>query len=340
MIKDYSVYKNGIKKILDKNDLSKLNNSKILITGINGMIASAIADVLLYLKEEENYNIDIIGIARNKMLERFNNKIKVYNYDIQDKFEIDEAVDYIINAASPADPASFASMPVEIINANYIGTKNLLDYGLEHNVKRLLYVSSGEIYGQGAAGITSFDEKYRGFIDSTNPRSCYPIGKLAAETLCASYTKEYGIETIIARPCHTYGPTQKNTDSRVVSQFILNVTSDKDIIMKSKGEQVRSYTYVLDSAAGILIALINGTKGEAYNVANNASIISIKDMAEKIANIANKKVIFELPTDIEKNSYNPASRSVLNGQKLESIGWKPCYTFDTGIEETIKLYKQ
>jgi nucleoside-diphosphate-sugar epimerase len=343
MIRDFNVYNEGIKKVISRNNLIEIKNSSILVTGINGMIGSAIVDILNYLNEQHNYNISIIGIARNKnnVLERFKNykNMEIYSQDLQDKISIDRTTDYIINAASNADPAKISSDPIGTMNTNYEGTKNLLNFGVANKCKRFVYISSGEIYGQGSLDIDSFNENYRGYIDSTNPRSCYPIGKLAAETLCVSFSKQYGIECIIVRPSHTYGPTQKETDSRASSQFVLNVINNNDITMKSEGKQIRSYTYVLDCAVGILIALINGNSCEAYNVANKNSVLSIKEMAELIAKSNNRKVIFDLPTDSEKASYNPVTRSVLNGQKLESIGWIPCYSFEEGISETIKIMK-
>ena len=344
MINNYELYLKGIKKVLTKNTFPELKNKKVLVTGINGMIASAIIDILNYLNEYENYEIKIIGIVRNKknLLERFKNikNLEIIEQDISKPLEFKKDIDYIINAASNADPSKFGADPVGTIETNFIGTKNLLDFAKVNNVKRLLYVSSGEIYGQGSIDIQAFDENYRGFIDSTNPRSCYPIGKLSAETLCVSYAKQYNLEVVIARPSHTYGPTQKITDSRASSQFITDVINDKDIIMKSEGKQIRSYTYVLDCVTGILRILISGNNSEAYNIANKNSVLSIREMAEDIAHANNKKIIFELPTDSEKASYNPVTRSVLDGTKLVSIGWIPLYTFKEGIKETIDILKK
>ena len=169
MINNLDIYIKGIKKVLSKNIFPELKNKTILITGINGMIGSAIIDVLNYLNEYENYNIKLIGIVRNKnnLLKRFNDykNFKVYEQDISSELNFKESIDYIINAASNADPSKFAADPVGTIITNFIGTKNLLDYGIKNNCQRLLYISSGEIYGQGSTNIESFNEKYRGFID-------------------------------------------------------------------------------------------------------------------------------------------------------------------------------
>ena len=335
------IYKNGIKKVIENNKLDKIKNTNILVVGCNGLIGSAIVDVLNVLNTDYDYNIKIIGTIRNKnrILERFNqyNNIEIISYDVLDKLEYDKKVDYVINTASPADPKSFSTNPVGVMNINYNGTKNILEYCLNNKVERLLYVSSGEIYGQAREDIESFDENYSGSINSTNFRSCYPISKLAAETLCSSYKEQYGMDVVIARPCHTYGPTMQRSDSRASSQFMWNVIDGNNIIMKSEGKQVRSYTYVLDCVTGLLNILINGINGEAYNVANNNAVVSIRELAETISKEGKRRVIFEIPSDKEKKSYNPVTRSVLNGTKLENIGWIPCYNVDDGVKETIDV---
>ena len=89
-----------------------------------------------------------------------------------------------------------------------------------HNLKRFLYISTGEVYGEGDG--RAFTEDYSGYVDCTKPRSCYPSSKRASETLCASYSSEYGLDVVIARPSHTYGPYFTESDNRVYAQFIRN----------------------------------------------------------------------------------------------------------------------
>ena len=343
MLNDIKKYNNGIRRVLEVNKFEKINNSTVMIFGINGLIGSAIVDVLNYLNEYEEYSIKIIGTVRNKKktLDRFKNykNLIIVEQDIVNPIVLRNKVDYVINCASNSHPQKFSTDPVGTMVTNFIGTKNVLDFGLKKKVKRILFVSSGEIYGQATTNIDSFDEEYNGKINSMNSRSCYPISKLSAETLCASYKEQFDVDSVVVRPCHTYGPTQQDSDSRASAQFIRDVLNDKDIIMKSDGSQVRSYCYVLDCVTGILSALLYGEICSAYNIANNNSVLSIREMAEKIAINAQKKVVFEIPSDSEKKGYNPVTRSVLNGSKLEKIGWRPCYSFDEGIKETIDIMK-
>ena len=339
MIKNLELYLKNINYALSNNDLTKLKNCSILITGANGMIGSCIIDILNELNKNYDANIKIYALIRNTLLDRFNDykNVIIIKQDIREALKTDYKFDYIINAASNSHPSKFSTEPVETFDINYQGTKNLLEYGKNHDLKRFLFVSSGEIYGEPNKDIDAFKEDYIGKINTISPRSCYPLGKISGENLSIGYAQEYGIESVIVRPCHTYGPTQTDEDSRASSSFIRNVVNEKDIIMKSKGEQIRSYTYVVDCAIGILMALANGENKNAYNVANNNSIVSIAEFANKVANSSNQKVLFELPTETEKNSYNPVTRSVLDGEKLESIGWKPCFDIDEGIKNTIDI---
>ena len=127
---------------------------------------------------------------------------------------------------------------------------------------RVLYVSSGEVYGFNT-GVESFTEDYCGPLSLLTPRACYPSGKRAAETLCACYYAQYNVEAVIARPCHVYGPTMTKADSRAVAQFIRNALNHEDIVMKSRGTQVRSMCYVADCAAALLTVLLKGEPSQA-----------------------------------------------------------------------------
>lgn len=343
MIENFKLYEKSIMKAVENNNFfQKLKNKSIIITGCNGLIASCVVDILNYLNEY-NYNIKIIGLVRNKkhLLQRFNKyrNLEIIEQDVIQDIKYKNDVDYIIHAASNSHPMAFSEDPVGTMNSNFIGMNNILQYAISHNTKRVEYVSSGEVYGQGDEKIESFKEDYNGKIISTNPRSCYPLSKLASETLCVSYSQQYGIETVIARPCHCYGPTQTEKDSRALSQFINNVLNNEDIIMKSNGSQIRSLCYVIDCAIALLTLLIKGENCNAYNIANKNSILSIKDMAEIIAKKANKKVIFHIPTDIEKRGYNTVSKLILNTKKIEELGWRPCWNFEDGIDNTLKIMR-
>ncbi|WP_339219889.1 NAD-dependent epimerase/dehydratase family protein [Paenibacillus sp. FSL H8-0332] len=347
MLYNNNDYKIDMRTVLQSNiPFEKLDGCNVLITGASGMIGSFLSDILMFCNEERAYNINIfvMGRSEDRLRKRFethyrNTNFHIIEQDVNLPLLCSDKFDYIIHAASNAYPDLFSKDPVGTIMGNIWGTYNLLEYARRSKLERFLFVSSGEVYGQGAENIIEFLETYSGEVDSTNFRSCYPNGKRAAETLCASYSQQYGLDTIIARPCHIFGPTLTLNDNRASSHFINEVLAGNDIIMKSQGSQLRSYCHVADCVSGILTILLKGENGNAYNIANSKSNITIRELAECIADISGKKVIFKLPDEVEKASFNPVTRSVLNSEKLEKLGWYPEYDLRTGLIRTIKILK-
>ena len=178
-----------------------------------------------------------------------------------------------------------------------------------------------------------FSEDYSGYVNCNTSRSCYPSSKRAAETLCASYAAEYGIDVVIARPCHIYGPNFTETDNRVYAQFIRNILKGEDIVMKSSGEQFRSWCYVVDCVSALLFILLKGVSGEAYNIADSVSVITIRQLAEMLSGIGN--VVIDAPSVAEKKGYNPVSKSVFSIDKIETLGWEASGSMKEKMIKTI-----
>lgn len=321
---------------------NKLSGNNILVTGATGLIGSSLVDVLMS-RPMRDYNVYAMGrnVQRmNKLFERFLSS-ENFHYligDVTKPLQTETYFHYIIHAASGAAPNDFAQRPVEVMKSNLLGVSNMLEFGLSHQMHRFLYVSSGEIYGEGDGRV--FSEDYSGYVNSTSPRSCYPSSKRAAETLCVSYAAEYGADVVIGRPCHTYGPHFTENDNRVYAQFIRNVLNGEDIIMKSSGAQYRSWCYVVDCVSALLYILLKGDSSEAYNIADGNSNITIRELAETIAEIGQKKVIMGVPNTTEKNGYNVVTKSVFSTAKIESLGWIPSTSIKEGLEKTINECKR
>ena len=332
-------YKNNILQIYEQ-DLpwEKLSGANILVTGATGLIGGCLVETLM-MNPNLDYNVYAFGRNEERARTRFKDiandmAFHFVKYDVMQPLQSDIRFDYIIHAASNASPNFFTQKPVEVIKSNIDGVANLMEYGLAHGMKRFLYVSSGEVYGEGDGRV--FKEDYSGYVNPTSSRSCYPSSKRAAETLCVSYEAEYGADVVIARPCHTYGPHFTEQDNRVYAQFIRNVLRGEDIVMKSTGEQFRSWCYVVDCVSALLHILLKGESGEAYNIADADSNISIRELAETIAAIGGRKVVIDLPDVDEKRGFNPVTKSIFSTDKLESLGWKPKNHISTGMNNTIK----
>lgn len=326
-------------------DFNKLRNSSVLITGASGLIGSFIIDMLICANRKGAcISIYAAGRDRLKLENRFQrhkcDELTILDYDLNRVPEFDLNVDYIVHAASNAHPSAFNTDPVGTLVGNVLGTKNLLDYALSHNTKRFLYISSGEVYGQAELSLEEFSEEYSGYVDPTLARSCYPNAKRATETLCVSYSKQFGLESVIARPSHSFGPNVTKSDNRASAQFIRKGISREDIVLNSAGNQSRSYTYIADAASAILTILLNGLACEAYNVANKSSITTIAGFARKVALFTDTKVVYANPNEVELAERTPIAKQTLNVDKLESLGWSGKFNIDEGIQHTITVLSE
>lgn len=339
-----TLFEKHIKEIsnLDFLPYDKLSDKNILITGATGLIGSTLIKVLLYNK---NKRINIYACGRNYI--RANQIFKEYitdsryhfiEHDITAPLNINIKFDFIIHAASGASPSEFVNNPVEVIKANVLGVSNLLDYSIKTGVERFLYVSSGEVYGE--SNLEEIYEDNSGYVNTMNFRSCYPSSKRAAESLCVSYSEEYNIDTVIVRPSHTFGPQFTENDNRAYAQFIRNVINNQDIILKSDGSQMRSWCYVVDCVSAILYVLLCGENKNAYNIADINMALTIKELADSIAQVYNKKIKFEIPDNQEVKGYNPVKCSIFNTDKLQNLGWSPLpYTIQEKIKATVEYAK-
>ena len=320
----------------------KLSNCNILVTGATGLIGNCFVETLME-RSQRDYSVYAMGRNTQRMNILFNKYMNTDSFhtiigDVTEPLSLDCPFHYIIHAASGAAPIEFAQHPVEVMMANISGVRNLIEYGIRHEMKRLLYISSGEIYGEGDGRV--FTEEYSGYVDCLNPRSCYPSSKRAAETLCVSYAAEYNLDVVIARPCHVYGPYYTEGDNRVYAQFIRNVLQGEDIIMKSTGCQFRSWCYVVDCVSALLHILLKGENCQAYNIADISSNISIKELAEMIAGIEGKRVETVLPDNDEKRGFNVVTRSIISTKKIEFLGWRVQGTMSDKILSTINERKR
>ncbi len=327
--------------------MKELMNSTFLITGATGMIGQNIVALLKKLNEEENLNIKIIAHGRNEAkVNRLFNDTDIVKLvcDIND-ISYDKEIDYIIHTAGVTGGSKqHLDFPMTTILTALEGTKSVLDLAVEKNVKGLVYLSTLEVYGDTGFSKEDKVENKGGFIDPTNVRSSYPESKRMCECMCASYTKQYGVPTYIARLTSTFGYGVSYSDKRVFAQFARSIIENQNIVLKSTGETVRNYCDAEDAAMAFLVMLMNGTPGEAYNVANMNTEISIKDLALKfIDNFPNSKtkLVFDISeAEAAKLGYNKVQRNVLNSDKLFSIGWKPKFSLDETIVKLVKYMSQ
>lgn len=332
-----NAYLNDIQRI---NDFAlpwqRLSGANILVTGATGLIGSALVDALMR-HPGRDYHVYAAGRNEERAAERFRDyqtdaSFHFLKYEVMQPLLTDVAYHYIIHAASPGSPNFFSSNPVEVMKANLMGVTHLMEYGLAHDMRRFLYVSSGEVYGECAD--VPFTEQSSGYVDPTNPRACYPSSKRAAETLCVAYAAEYGADVVIARPCHTYGPGFTESDNRAYAQFIRLAREGKDIILKSPGLQMRSWCYVVDAVNALLHILLKGESRQAYNVADDTSNLTIRQLAEHIARFGGCQVRFEVDEALMRQN-DIISRAVFDTARLRSLGWHPIADVEHNLRSSV-----
>ena len=327
-------------------ELDRLAGKRVMITGAAGLICSSVADILFHYNDTHAEKIQLIAAGRwmEEMTGRFGPKTErpdftfaVYDAARTDN-ELHMAVDYIIHGASNASPDMVMKEPVETILSNVLGIHGLLRLAKDSGAKRVLYISSSEVYGRKeSAG--AFKEGEYGFIDQLNPRNSYSVGKRAAENMCASFAAEYGVESVIVRPGHIYGPTASIHDARVSSAFAWAAARGEDLVMKSDGSQLRSYCHSLDCATAMLKVLLCGENGSAYNISNPDSIITIAEMAELLAEAGGVTLTRAEATAEEKQRFNPMQNSSLDSAGLERLGWHGCFDAREGLTHTVRVMR-
>ncbi len=326
----------------------KLKGKSIMLSGATGLLGSFLVDIIMEKNISDNLNCTVYALGRNeqkakdRFLKYLDNQHFIFTpYNVKAPFMRDDIgiIDYVLHLASNTHPVQYSTDPIGTITTNIIGLQNMLDFAVKHSATRFAFASSNEIYGENRGDVEFFEEDYCGYINSNTMRAGYPESKRCGEALCQAYKAQKGLDIVIPRFTRSYGPTMLRTDTKAISQFINKAISGEDIVLKSAGNQFYSYTYMADAISGLLYILLCGENGEAYNIADEASDITLKDLATIIAGITGHKVVFEVPDAVEAAGYSTATKARLDGQKLKSLGWKPKYDINSGMERTIRILK-
>lgn len=314
----------------------------ILISGASGMIGSTLVDMLMKKNREDGLGCRVLALGRSESRARVrfaaywdDTLFQFISHDINTPLDLTEKADYVVHLASNTHPVAYATEPVATIMTNIVGLRNMLEYAVRCPGSRFAFASSNEVYGRSRGDVELFDEKYCGYIDSNTLRAGYPESKRCGEALCQAYASQYGLDVVIPRFTRSFGPTLLQSDTKALSQFLRNAVAGEDIVLKSKGDQYFSYTYVTDAVTGLLYILSYGDSGEAYNIADESFDITLRDLAQAIADICGTRLVFELPSETEARGFSTATVARLDSTKLRALGWKVTMTLDTALRHTI-----
>lgn len=279
------------------------------------------------------------------------NELRVVKHDMRDPLPANLGpVDWCIHGASVASPTYYRAHPVETMDANITGLRNLLDLALTSKktsrpMKGILFLSSSEIYGDPDPKQIPTPEDYRGFVSCTGPRSCYDEAKRYGEALCVAFARQHGVPTRIARPFNNYGPGLKINDGRVLPDFARDVLAGRDIVMLSDGSATRTFCYATDAIVGYYKVLVRGGNGEPYNIGTETPEISMADLADRVVKLAGRlfgykgKVVRKVSTDKDYLIDNPNRRCPIITKAREQVGYNPQVGFDEGLERSLRWYQ-
>ena len=340
------IYMNDIKNVILNKSIKydKFSNTNILVTGATGLIGSTLINTLVTANREYNLNCNIYALVRNvdkaKNMFGMDTNINYIVGDIRNKIDINCDIDYIIHAASDTSSQNFINNSTEVIDIIFNGTKNILETAKNNNAKRVIFLSTMEVYGT-PDNDKKITEEHSTNLQTSDVRSCYPISKRMSENLCFCYAKMYDFNVDVLRLTQTFGPGVRYDDKRVFAEFARCAIEGKDIVLHTKGETKRSYLYTADAISAILTVLSSDVSNEIYNVANEDTYCSIYDMAKMVAEKCSKdqiKVLVELE-DINKYGFAKTLHMNLDTKKIQQLGWIPTTNLEGMYKKLIKTMK-
>lgn len=318
-------------------------NSTVLITGATGRLGRYILETLADIDLEYNLNMRILGLARSEKKARdiFGNlldlpNVKFLYQDVNIEIIYDGKVDYIFHTAGPAAPKDYDT-PSETLWAHVNGTHNIMEFARTHQIKRVFYVSTIEVYGEWKSD-DKIKETDMGIMSHLNSRACYPEAKKLCETMLMTYKREYGISFCGVRLCHTLGPGISLVDGRGFAEFMKCVLCNKDIVLHSSGGAMRTYTYVSDAVNAMFLIMDKG-EDDFYNVANENNLISIRDLAEILVTLLPDRTCkVRFSKEVAKFQYLPFRLGILDTSKVRELGWKPVTDIKTMFKWTMESF--
>jgi UDP-glucuronate decarboxylase len=306
---------------------------RILVTGGAGFIGSHLCKRLLAEGNEvvclDNFytgnKANILPLLENKNFELLGHDVTIPLY-----VEVDE----IYNFACPASPVHYQSDPVQTIKTSVHGAINLLELAKRTKAK-ILQASTSEIYGD--PEVHPQTEDYWGRVNPIGIRSCYDEGKRCAETLFFDYHRQYGVRIKVARIFNTYGPNMHPEDGRVVSNFIVQALTGKDITIYGDGSQTRSFCFVHETVEGLISLMNSGDEISGPVNLGNPSEFTMLELARLVLELTNSRsalTFHPLPGD------DPRQRKPDIGLAKEQLNWEPIVSLREGLTETVAYFQK
>lgn len=311
---------------------------KILVTGGAGFIGG---NFVQYMVEKyplyDIYNLDLLTYAGDLTKHREIDKKENYHFvkaDITDRRTIvnlfeKEKFNFVVHFAAESHVDRSISDPEVFVRTNVLGTLVLLDAAKQIGVEKFIHVSTDEVYGELNFDPTTF------FTEETplQPNSPYSASKASSDLLVRAYNETFGLPINITRCSNNYGPF--HFPEKLIPLTISRVLNDQKVPVYGDGKNIRDWLHVLDHCAAIDLVLHVGVNGEVYNVGGHNERTNIDVVKTIIKTLGKSEELIEFVPD----RLGHDQRYAIDPTKLELLGWKPSYTFDTGIAQTIDWYQ-
>lgn len=319
---------------------------RIVVTGSTGLIGSILVKCLIALEQQHSLGMTIYCVCRDKeKAGRLFDLTLPYVFAVTTgdfaKLElslIGGNIDYVVHAAAPTASSYFKTMPIETYDGVVALTKFVLERAMDLKIKSMVYLSSLEVYGEILDDKEEVTEDVQGYINPLRARSSYSLGKRMAEFLCYAYYSEHHTPVKIARLAQTFGAGVSEDDNRVFAHIAKSAIKHEDVVLVTSGATKHNYCYTTDAIDAIFRVLLLGKDGEAYNVANEQTYISVRDMAELVLSnySPNNHVIIE---NGDATRFPPVTKIRMSTKKIKALGWNPAYDLTTMFGRLIEWYK-
>ena len=301
----------------------------ILVTGGAGFIGSHLLESLVNYCDDEIVCIDALTYASDK--NNIPSKVLLYPYDISNNDEVSEVFsaykpNYVFHLAAESHVDNSIEDCSPFIQSNIIGTVNLLNASLEYGVEKFMHISTDEVYGSIEDGSFTEDTIY-------NPRNPYSASKASSDHFVMAYHTTYGLPVVITNCSNNYGPRQYK--EKMIPQTIKNLISGNKIPVYGTGEQIRDWLYTQDHCEALIKVWKEGQVGEKYNIGGECEIRNI-DLVKMIIDIMQKdESMIEFVEDRPGHDFRYSTDIT---KIRNTLGWKPRFTLDQGLEKTIEWY--
>ena len=351
------IVKEDLERINSSIPTDKLKDSTILVTGCAGFLGFYFMQYFVRYYKKLGIR-RIIGLD-NFMLDRpewlqslkdeFPDILDLREFDItKDNISNIEAikdVTYVVHMASIASPVFYRKYPIETLDANIWGLRQLLDYFQDSkSLRGFLFFSSSEIYGDPVSSEIPTEEEYRGNVSCVGPRACYDEAKRFGETMCYLYAKNFNMPITVARPFNNYGPGMRLNDKRLPADFATCVLDGKDITILSDGSPTRTFCYISDAITGYMKCLLHG-KYDYFNIGMDHPEISVLELAKIYQAAASElfdtqvSVSYEQSKDPDYLTDNPNRRCPVINKARKVLDYDPKILGEEGIRRYLKFLK-